>query len=332
MNRGAAKRPVFESREDMRMFLACLARVVRAGLLEVHAFCMLLNHFHLLVRSPTGELSKAMQLLTNRYVRYFNRRRRRDGALFRGRFCSSVVDSLVYRRTVVRYIDDNPVKAGSVADAAKYPWCSRACYARTDGPRWLQRDWVERQVAEIAGADDYAPGAYAIAFPSGVAPCVAEWIERRLRFDDIDGDAFDDLVAAAGPEVREKMARRLERADGVSPTAAVLAPGVVRSVLRRLQDSCAAWRTTRGTRRRLALPYATAGLLVDLCGLSHDEAAAWMGVPRSTAQNRLRVHRAQLAVDPGYRDRCSELAEAAFEEFRQLLQPAPTDVACPDSP
>src|SRR5437867_1139696 len=103
MNRGIARRPVFETRADIRFFLACLARAVRRGELEVHVFCVLTTHFHLLVRSPIGRLAVAMKRIENAYVRYYNRTRRRDGPLFRGRFRSRPVESLRYRNLLVRY-------------------------------------------------------------------------------------------------------------------------------------------------------------------------------------------------------------------------------------
>jgi len=115
-NRALARRSFFETRADIRMFLSGIARAVRRGQIEVHAWCVLTTHFHLLVRSPKGELSAAMQRIQNQYVRYFNRRRQRDGSLVRGRFFSRHVDSFTYRRTLVRYIDANPVAAGLCRD------------------------------------------------------------------------------------------------------------------------------------------------------------------------------------------------------------------------
>ncbi len=86
------------------------------------------THFHLLVRSPVGELAGAIGRATNKYVRAYNRSRRRDGPLVRGRFRSKVVDSEFYRRTLVRYIDDNPVAAGTQSTPWDYPWGSAAAY------------------------------------------------------------------------------------------------------------------------------------------------------------------------------------------------------------
>ena len=149
MNRGIARRSVFQGRAPARYFCSRLARVVRLGMLEVHAFSLVTTHFHLLVRSPQGRLSEAMRVVQNEFVRWFNRRNRRDGALFRGRFLSKPVESLSYRRTLVRYIDQNPVLAGLVQRAADYPYGSAWHYASMRGPLWLTRDWVEASVIDV---------------------------------------------------------------------------------------------------------------------------------------------------------------------------------------
>src|SRR5436190_877467 len=111
MNRGIARRTVFETRADRRKFLALLAREVREGGIELHAFVILGTHYHLLVRSLDGRLSETMRRVQNAYVRWFNRMRRRDGPLFRGRFRSIPLESTRYAHTLIRYIDQNPVEA-----------------------------------------------------------------------------------------------------------------------------------------------------------------------------------------------------------------------------
>ncbi|MHC4934459.1 MAG: transposase [Planctomycetota bacterium] len=72
-HRGAARRTVFETRRDNRYFLAQLAKAVHRGEVEIHAICLLTNHFHALVRSPDGRISQAMMRALQSYVRYFNR-------------------------------------------------------------------------------------------------------------------------------------------------------------------------------------------------------------------------------------------------------------------
>ncbi len=143
INRGLAKRPLFETRADIRYFLSRLAREVRAGRIEVHSWCVLTTHFHLLIRSPVGELSEAMRLVQNAYSRWFNRRQKRDGALIRGRFFSKPVTSLQYRLQLVRYIDANPITARLVTRVGQYPYGSAHQYVHGHGPRWLTRQWVE---------------------------------------------------------------------------------------------------------------------------------------------------------------------------------------------
>ena len=143
MNRGIARRTVFESPSDKRVFLALLARAVRERRIELHAFALLSTHFHLLVRSLDGNLSETLRRVQNVYVRWFNRTRRRDGPLFRGRFRSVPVDSPGHVRTLVRYIDDNAVEAGLAPAAAAYDFGRAVHYvAGLPRPRWLHRDRV----------------------------------------------------------------------------------------------------------------------------------------------------------------------------------------------
>ena len=179
MNRGIARRSVFEGSADIRVFLACLARECRRGAIELHAYSILTTHFHLLIRSPRGELSLAMQRAQNRYVRYFNRSRRRDGPLFRGRFRSKPIDSLEYRKCVPVYIDANPVEAGIVRRSQDYPFGSRCRYEEAVGPPWLKRAWVESAI-QSAARRGAVPPSYEMVFFLDLQREPFELVERRL--------------------------------------------------------------------------------------------------------------------------------------------------------
>jgi len=120
MNRGIARRTVFEGGADVRYFLAQLARAVREGWIEVHAYCVMTTRFHLLVRSPAGALSTAVRSVQKEHVRWFDRGRRRDGALFRRRSRSKVLEGFAYREQLVRYIGFSPVLASVVYSRAQY--------------------------------------------------------------------------------------------------------------------------------------------------------------------------------------------------------------------
>jgi hypothetical protein len=111
-----------------------LARVVRAGWIEVHAHCVLTTHHLLLVESSDEGISRAMGRVQSNYVRGFNRSRKRDGPLFRSRFRSRPIDTLEHRRQLVRYIDAYPVEAGLVPSPALDPHGSAQRYAVPRAP------------------------------------------------------------------------------------------------------------------------------------------------------------------------------------------------------
>lgn len=146
-NRGIAKRTVFENGHDVEQFLELLEAIVLAGWVEIHAFAILTTHFHMLVRSLAGELPRAMHALLLGYVRWFNRARKRDGSLFRGRYRARLIEDDVYWETVVRYIDLNPVRARMCTVPSEHPFGSARLYSRPNRPAWLTTRAIERTVA-----------------------------------------------------------------------------------------------------------------------------------------------------------------------------------------
>lgn len=101
MNRGIARRTLFDHRRDMEVFQGQLRDAVERGELEVHSYCLMGTHDHMLVRSLEGRLATAMQRVQTESSRWFNRSRRRDGTPVRGRYRSRRIESLSYRRAVV---------------------------------------------------------------------------------------------------------------------------------------------------------------------------------------------------------------------------------------
>ncbi len=118
---------------------------------EVHGYALMGNHYHLLIYAPSGGLSEAMRRVGSEYTLNFNRRHRRDGALFRGRFRSSQITSDDYLLAVSRYIHRNPLEAGIAASNISAPWTScRWFYGADNAPEWLHT----QQVLDIAGGRD----------------------------------------------------------------------------------------------------------------------------------------------------------------------------------
>lgn len=145
MNRGARRDPIFTSARDARAFLGQIgAQIERTGI-EVHAYCLMTNHFHLLVRSPDRQLSEFMQHLSAGYTRLFNRWQGYDGPLFRGRFLSKVVDTDAYVSAVGRYIMRNPIDVSPAVPLDRYRWSSYGGYlGLTARPDWLTTDFLWR--------------------------------------------------------------------------------------------------------------------------------------------------------------------------------------------
>jgi len=141
--RGNARRPIFEDDDDCARFLIVLASTVVRYRVLCHAYCLMGNHYHLLVQTPEPNLSLAMRQLNGVYTQRFNRRYGRCGHVLQGRFGAQLVDGDAYLREVCRYILLNPVRAGLVAHPGEWRWSSfRATAGETLAPGFLSVDWI----------------------------------------------------------------------------------------------------------------------------------------------------------------------------------------------
>ncbi len=142
---------IFLDAVDRRRFLALLATVVAKHELACHAYCLMANHFHLVVTTTRANLSDAIQHLNGRYAERWNRRHGRVGHLFQGRFGAQVVQDGRYFLTVCRYVAMNPVRAGLVSAPERWPWSSfRATAGMSPPPPFLCRAVV---LAQFGGSD-----------------------------------------------------------------------------------------------------------------------------------------------------------------------------------
>lgn len=127
MSRGVGKAIIFEDDSDRRQFMFFLLEGVRQGHLTLHAWCLMDNHYHLLLEGALEAISLMMRRLNGKYAVYFNERHGRVGHLFQGRFRSAAVNTDEYYLTVLRYIHQNPVRAG-MTETCEYPWSSYEAY------------------------------------------------------------------------------------------------------------------------------------------------------------------------------------------------------------
>lgn len=147
MNRGSGYQPIFQDDADRRSFLGLLRDVVRMWHIQIHAFCLMDNHYHLLLRAPQGNLSRSMRHVNGLYVQRYNRKYGRDGPLFRGRFKALLIEADSYLLELVRYIHLNPVHAGLAQEPLDYIWSSHRAYIEEGAfPPWLTKKDVLRHL------------------------------------------------------------------------------------------------------------------------------------------------------------------------------------------
>ena len=139
--RGNRKQRIFLADDDRRFFLTLLDRIAARLRWICHAYCLMENHYHLLVETPGADLSTGLQLLNGRYAQTFNARYSLTGHLFQGRFHSVVVRTDEHLFELTRYLALNPVRAGLCARPEQWPWSSyRAVIGATPEPPFLKVD------------------------------------------------------------------------------------------------------------------------------------------------------------------------------------------------
>lgn len=143
LSRGNEGRDIFYGDEDKGLFLETIGETCDRFDVDVFAFVLMSNHYHLLLRTNLGNLSRAMQWLGLTYTRRFNNRHSRRGHLFQGRFKSILVENESYAVELSCYIHRNPLRAGMVKRLMDYKWSSYPAYAyRRKAPEWLKMDMV----------------------------------------------------------------------------------------------------------------------------------------------------------------------------------------------
>ena len=150
MNRGRGQQMIFHDEKYYHAFLETLNEVhTRFGCI-VHAYCLMGNHYHLLLETPNANLSRIMRHINGVYTQRYNRLKKTDGSLFRGRFKAILVDKDEYNMQLTRYIHRNPIdmKNPLVSCLADYPWSSyRAYINKSKTPNWLYREFTYEVLA-----------------------------------------------------------------------------------------------------------------------------------------------------------------------------------------
>jgi putative transposase len=180
MSRGNRGQTIYPKQADFTAFLDCLRETCAQYDLVIHSFCLMTNHYHLVVETPHGNLGAAMHWLNSSYVRRYNRKHRQRGHLFQGRYKALLVDADTYLTWLSRYIHLNPVRARMTASPVAYRWSSyRPFVSEARIPEWLQTDLVLSRFGKIRKPAQveyrrFVEGAHGEAFDKKIAHCLRE--------------------------------------------------------------------------------------------------------------------------------------------------------------
>ena len=196
LNRGRKQEKTFFSESDYHLFFQILGECARLFNIEIHAYSLMPNHYHLLIRTPLGNLSRGMRHLNGVYAQKINRKYNSEGSLFRGRFKSILIEKETYLDELIRYIHRNPYRAKLEKEIGQHKWTSHSAYMKKlKRPSWL----ITKDVLMRFGAHEKEAMLYLNAFVKKEVPKELYAVLNRAKCPAIlGGEAFKS-------EVREKL-------------------------------------------------------------------------------------------------------------------------------
>ncbi len=142
-SRGNERKDIFKSQRDREKFLTYLQTATQRYGAVVHTYCLMSNHYHLLLETPDGNLAQIMRHINGAYTNYYNTKRKRAGHLFQGRYKAILIEADEYAAELSRYIHLNPVRAKMAEKPESYQWSSfRAYIGESKVPEWLKTDFI----------------------------------------------------------------------------------------------------------------------------------------------------------------------------------------------
>lgn len=142
-NRGIGGEKIFAGDENKKYFLELLGRKAKLNGISIFSYCLMDNHYHLVLKNRSGRLSEFFKQLNGHYGQYFRKRTGSQGYVFQSRFYSSLVQDESYLVLAIKYVLFNPKKAGLAESALSYPWSSAGQYFAKKSFDWLDADFVE---------------------------------------------------------------------------------------------------------------------------------------------------------------------------------------------
>ncbi len=148
-SRGNRRENIYDNDEDRKEWLTILEKVCARFNWRCHAYCLMDNHYHFVIETAEGNLSKGMRQLNGVYTQYFNRQYNRVGHVFQGRYKAILVEKETYLLELSRYVVLNPVRAKMVGQAEDWPWSSyQAMLGKVEPYPWLEINWILGQFSD----------------------------------------------------------------------------------------------------------------------------------------------------------------------------------------
>ena len=201
--RGNERHAIVRDDRDREAWRRTVADMVRHYHVVCHAWVLMDNHYHLVVETPTPNLSRALRHLNGVYTQRFNRGHGRVGHLFQGRFKAILIEKETHLLELCRYVVLNPVRAGAVTHPRLWRWSSyRATVGEESAPPWLHTDWLLAQFGTTVSA---ARAGYRRFVADGLEPSASPWSQVRGQIY-LGSDRFLEQVAQRitgpdGPEI-----------------------------------------------------------------------------------------------------------------------------------
>ncbi len=191
-SRGNERANIFRVEKDYERFLGYLESATNRYGAKIHCFCLMSNHYHLLLETPRGNLHAILHHLNTSYTNYLNARTGRVGHLFQGRYRSILVEKDSYALELSRYIHLNPVRANLVRDPLRYPWSSYAAYiGKKRKWDWLQRGFLLGQLSE---REEEAQGKYRAYADRGIREGIEDPLKKTISSTLLGSEGFVDWV------------------------------------------------------------------------------------------------------------------------------------------
>ena len=297
MNRGRARQLTFVDDADYRAFLQALAEAHRLWNIEVFAYSLMGNHYHLCLRTPKGNLSRIMRHVDGIYTQRFNRRHRRDGTLFRGRYKAILIDADEYLAAVVRYIHLNAVEVGLVKMPEAYRWASHQYYFKAKGtPGWLDTKEVTQQIGGRQVFHEFVL--------SGNEPELSDYYQAKRQSPLLGSGTFLDRVRRLGQQSTREHPRYERRVVQTMPER-VIDEIMVQYRVRR-EGLFRAIRGRENEARKVALY-----LIKRCCDRTLPEIAEYFGIGSySTVSWSCRAVAARMNKDKEFKDRVERIINA----------------------